>query len=42
MPVFLVTTFGKGEKANLSRAEANEIAKLVKILCSTYGKRKTG
>jgi hypothetical protein len=36
-PVFLVTVFGKGEKANLSRAEANELAKLVKILCASYG-----
>jgi hypothetical protein len=36
-PVFLVTVFGKGEKANLSRAEANELAKLVKILCTSYG-----
>jgi hypothetical protein len=36
-PVFLVTVFGNGEKANLSRAEANELAKLVKILCASYG-----
>ncbi len=40
-PVFLLTAFGKGEKANLSRGQANEIAKLVKLLCSTYGKRET-
>ena len=36
-PVFLITVFGKGEKANLSRAEANELAKLVKKLCASYG-----
>lgn len=37
-PVFLVTVFGKGEKANLTKAEANGIARLVKTLCATYGK----
>jgi hypothetical protein len=37
-PVFLITVFGKGEKANLTRAEANELAQLVKRLCATYGK----
>lgn len=36
-PVFLITVFGKGEKDNLSRAEANTVAKLVKQLSSTYG-----
>jgi hypothetical protein len=33
-----VTVFGKGQKANLTRGEANEVAKLVKKLCATYGK----
>ena len=28
---------GKGEKANLSKAERNELAKLTEILKSTYG-----
>jgi hypothetical protein len=37
-PVFLITVFGKGEKANLTRGEANELAQLVKRLCATYGK----
>jgi hypothetical protein len=27
-----VTIFGKGQKANLSKAERNELGKLVKIL----------
>lgn len=36
-PVFLVTVFAKGEKANLSRSEANAVASLVKRLCATYG-----
>ena len=38
-PVFLITVFGKSEKANLTRAEANELAKRVKQLCSTYERR---
>jgi hypothetical protein len=33
-PVFLITVFGKGEKAKLSKAEANDLAKLVKRLCA--------
>lgn len=37
-PVFLITIFGKGEKANLTKSEANELAKRVKKLCATYGK----
>jgi hypothetical protein len=37
-PVFLIAVFGKGEKANLSRAEANDLAKMVKRLCAAYGK----
>jgi hypothetical protein len=37
-PVFLITAFGKGEKANLTRAEANELAKRVKRLCAAYGR----
>lgn len=32
MPLYLLTVFGKGEKANLSKAERNELAKLVKLL----------
>ena len=39
IPLFLLTIFGKGEKENLSKAERNELAKLVKILIKTY-KRK--
>lgn len=37
-PVFLIAVFGKGEKANLTRAEANAVAALVKQLCSSYGR----
>lgn len=32
MPLYLLTVFGKGEKTNLSKAERNELAKLVKLL----------
>ncbi|MBV62470.1 MAG: addiction module toxin RelE [Nevskiales bacterium] len=31
-PLYLLTIFGKGEKANLTQAERNELAKLVKLL----------
>ena len=36
-PLFLLTVFGKSEKVNLSRAERNELAKLVRILLESYG-----
>ena len=37
IPLFLLTVFGKGEKANLSKAESNELAKLTKLLKDSYG-----
>jgi hypothetical protein len=36
MPVFLLTVYGKNEKANLSKAERNVMAKLVRILVDEY------
>lgn len=39
MPVFLLTVFAKNEKGNLTRAEQNDLAKLVKVLRATYGVR---
>ena len=36
-PLFLITAFKKGNKANLSKAERNEISKLTRILIETYG-----
>jgi len=36
MPLFLLTIFGKGEKANLSKSERNELAKLTRQLVATY------
>jgi len=32
MPLYLLTLFAKGEKVNLTKAERNELAKLIKIL----------
>ncbi len=37
MPLYLLTVFGKNEQANLSRAERNDLAKLVAILKLTAG-----
>ena len=36
IPLFLLTIFGKNEKANLSKAERNELSKLVKELTDNY------
>lgn len=38
LPIFLLTIFAKNEKGNLSKAERNELAKLVLQLVETYGK----
>lgn len=35
VPVFLLTVFGKNEKANLTKGERNELAKLTKLLAAT-------
>ena len=35
-PVFLLTVFGKSEKANVSQAEQSELGKLVHILLKEY------
>lgn len=32
IPLYLLTLFGKNERANLSKAERNELAKLVEVL----------
>lgn len=41
-PIFLITVFGKNEQENLSRAEINALAKLVKRLIETYRGPKDG
>lgn len=35
IPLYLLTLFGKNERANLSKAERNELAKLVDVLVTT-------
>lgn len=35
IPLYLLTVFGKNEQANLTKAERNELAKLVDILVTT-------
>lgn len=37
IPLYLLTVFGKNEKANLSKAEANALSKLVKLLVQAWG-----
>jgi len=40
MPIFLLTLFGKGEKANLSKSERNDLAKFTSLLIQNYGGQK--
>ncbi len=37
VPLFLLSIFGKSEKANLSKAERNELAKFTQLLVKHYG-----
>ena len=37
VPLFLLTVFGKGEKANLTKSERNELAKFTSLLLKQYG-----
>jgi hypothetical protein len=39
IPVFLLAAYGKNEKANLTKAERNAMAKLVPILVTDYSGR---
>lgn len=39
LPVFLLTVFSKGEKANLSQKERNGLAVLTKMLVEEYSRR---
>lgn len=39
VPVFLITMFSKGERANLSKAERNGLAKLTSTLVETYRRK---
>lgn len=37
MPLFLLTVFGKGEKANISKGERNQLASIALRLRNSYG-----
>ena len=37
IPLYLLTVFGKSQKSNLSKAEANELSKLVILLVQAAG-----
>ena len=39
MPLYLLTLFAKNERANLSKAERNELAKLVNLLVEVWLER---
>jgi hypothetical protein len=39
IPVFLLALFAKNERADLTRAETSELARIVKTLAKTYGVR---
>jgi hypothetical protein len=39
LPVFLLTVFGKNEKANLDKGERNALAKLTKSLTDGFSRR---
>ena len=39
MPLYLVALFAKSEQANLSKADRNELAKLVDVLVATWIER---
>jgi mRNA-degrading endonuclease RelE of RelBE toxin-antitoxin system len=40
MPLFLLSLFGKGEKAYLTKGERNDLAKLTSLLVKNYGGSK--
>ncbi len=40
MPLYLLTVFANGDKANLTKAERNELANLVDVLVSIWKERK--
>lgn len=42
MPVFLLTVFAKGERADLTQGERNELRKLTKVIATDYRERTRG
>lgn len=41
IPLYLLTLFAKGDRANLSKAERNELAGLVELLIKAWRNRKS-
>lgn len=41
MPLYLLTLFAKGERANLSQAERNELATLTTLLVKAWKRKRT-
>ncbi|MBK9441755.1 MAG: type II toxin-antitoxin system RelE/ParE family toxin [Comamonadaceae bacterium] len=41
MPLYLLTMFAKGDQANLSKAERNDLAGLVKLLVQIWKRKPT-
>jgi hypothetical protein len=41
MPLYLLTLFAKGDRANLSKAERNDLAELTALLVKAWRGRKT-
>ena len=41
MPLYLLTLFGKGDRANLTKAERNELAGLARRLVATWRRRES-
>jgi len=37
IPLFLLSIFGKGEKANLTKSECNDLAKITSLIIKSYG-----
>ena len=40
MPLYLLTLFAKGDRANLTKGERNELAELVGILIEAWRKKR--
>lgn len=41
MPLYLLTLFAKGDRANLTKAERNELADLVDLLVQAWRRKRT-
>ena len=41
MPLYLLTLFAKGDRANLTKGERNELAELVGILIEAWRKKRS-